>query len=103
MNMVMSSTLGAARQTMTFNKNPGPGAYKTHYESILRSNPKAIIGSSKRTDLNPKDIINTPGPSNYLPNIDAVKRTSTNWTMKTAKRYDTPDGTSRGKRNNKDS
>lgn len=96
--MVMSSTAGA-RQTMTFNNNPGPGAYKTHYNSILRNNPKAVIGSSKRTELNPKDIVNTPGPSNYLPNIDAVKKTSANWTIKTAKRYDTPDNTSRGRKN----
>ena len=96
--MVMSSTIGA-RQTMTFNNNPGPGTYKTYYNSILRNNPKAVIGSSKRTELNPKDTLNTPGPSNYLPNIDAVKKTSTNWTIKTAKRYDTPDNTSRGRKN----
>ena len=96
--MVMSSTNGA-RQTMTFNNNPGPGTYKTHYNSIFRNNPKAVIGSSKRTELNPKDIMNSPGPSNYLPNIDAVKKTSANWTIKTAKRYDTPDNTSRGRKN----
>ena len=95
---MMQSTLGA-RKTFTFNNNPGPGAYKTQHESILRNNPKAVIGSSKRTELNPKDLLNTPGPSNYLPNIDAVKKTSANWTIKTAKRYETPDQqTSRGRK-----
>jgi hypothetical protein len=98
--MVMTSNT-AVRQTITTltNDNPGPGAYLTHYEKILKKNPRAIIGSSKRSDLLPKDIMNNPGPTNYLPNIDAVKKTSANWTIKTAKRYETPDDTSRGRKN----
>ena len=82
------------------NNNPGPGAYKTHYDTIFKNNPKATIGASKRTELNPKDLLNTPGPANYLPNIDAVKRTAANWTIKTAKRYETPDNSSHGKHHN---
>jgi hypothetical protein len=59
----------AARQTLTAlaNNNPGPGAYRTIYENIMRKNPRPVIGSSKRKDLTAKDVINTPGPANYLP------------------------------------
>jgi hypothetical protein len=68
--------MSAARKTLTAlaNNNPGPGAYKTFYENIYKKNPRAFIGSSKRKDLTSKDVINTPGPSNYLPNIEAVKK-----------------------------
>ena len=73
----------AARQTLTAlaNNNPGPGAYKTFYDNILRSNPRPIIGTSKRKELTSKDIMNTPGPANYLPNIDAVKRSHNHGTI----------------------
>ena len=59
----------AARQTLTAlaNNNPGPGAYRTIYDNIMRKNPRPVIGTSKRKDLTAKDIINGPGPANYLP------------------------------------
>ena len=74
---------GAARQTLTAlaNNNPGPGAYKTFYDTILKKNPRAIIGTSKRRELTSKDVIASPGPSNYLPNIEAVRRSPNHWTI----------------------
>lgn len=79
----------AARKTLTAlsNNNPGPGAYKTFYDTIMRKNPRAVIGTSKRKDLTSKDIINAPGPSNYLPNIDAVKKIPNTWTISPGRRY----------------
>jgi hypothetical protein len=78
----------AARQTLTAlaNNNPGPGAYKTLYDNIMRKNPRPIIGTSKRKELTGKDILNAPGPANYLPSIDAVKRSPNHWTIGTEKR-----------------
>lgn len=98
--MIMTSN-SAVRQTVTSlgNDNPGPGAYLTHYDNILKKHPRPIIGNSKRSDLLHRDIVRNPGPSNYLPNIDAVKKSSANWTIKTAKRYETPEDTSRGHQN----
>lgn len=45
-----NSYKAAARQTLAAlaNNNPGPGAYKTVYENIMKKNPRAFIGSSKR-------------------------------------------------------
>lgn len=73
----------AARQTLTAlaNNNPGPGAYKTFYDNIMRKNPRAVIGTSQRKELTSKDVMKTPGPANYLPNIDAVKRGHNHWTI----------------------
>lgn len=79
---------GAARQTLTSlsNNNPGPGAYKTIYDNIMRKNPRPIIGTSKRKEITAKDIVNAPGPANYLPQIDAVRKTTHHWTIGTEKR-----------------
>ena len=63
------------------NNNPGPGAYKTFYDTILKKNPRATIGNSKRKELTSKDVIATPGPSNYLPRIEAVRRSPNHWTI----------------------
>ena len=73
----------AARQTLTAlaNNNPGPGAYRTFYDNIMRKNPRPVIGTSKRKELTSKDIMNSPGPANYLPNIDAVKRSHNHGTI----------------------
>ena len=67
------------------NNNPGPGAYKTSYSSIFKKSPYIIIGNEQRPELTSKDIMNTPGPNNYLPNISTVKRTSANWTIQESK------------------
>lgn len=77
------------RKTLTvLSNNPGPGYYKTSYEVIYKQSAKAVFGHSQRPELTPKFVMNTPGPNNYLPRIDTVKKHHANWTMKQTSRND---------------
>lgn len=44
---------------------PGPGAYDKNYELTKSKQSAAKIGSSKRTDIVSKSLLEMPGPGNY--------------------------------------
>jgi hypothetical protein len=68
---------------MKTNNNPGPGQYMQSMDSALFKNDKGTkFGSSTRTDLTSKDVMATPGPNSYLPNINLIKKSAANWKIK---------------------
>ena len=73
---------------------PGPGTYLTQYDQLYKKPPRAVMGYSQRPDIG-KQVLDTPGPSNYLPKIDCVKSSKAKWTIKTSTRYN---GTDEGNR-----
>jgi hypothetical protein len=66
---------------MTNANNPGPGAYKTQYDMIFQKSPYYKIGTAKRSTV--LGILSlTPGPTEYLPKINFIKKHVANWSIK---------------------
>jgi hypothetical protein len=51
------------------------------------------VGKAQRKGALGNVTTQTPGPNDYLPNIDVVKRNAANWSIKPppSQRYETPD------------
>jgi hypothetical protein len=70
------------------NGNPGPGAYSSEYNQVIKSQPSWRIGSSTRNDEEKtmRRTCDFPPPGSYDPNLGAAKNKSPLWGFGSSKR-----------------